>query len=169
MSSKLPHVVNVDQVPEIEHLVGEHWGGAYKPLTPSMDALPGRLGVSQSRLPPGRATCPFHYHQLEDEAFFVLSGRGVLRYGDDVRDIGPGDCISCPAGTKVAHQIANPFDRDLVYLAIGPNDPNEVCVYPDTGKVMIRSLDLVGHLEKKDYYAGEPDKPRIFDLIEKSR
>lgn len=164
MSKPPSHVVNVDEVEEIQHLSGEHWGGAYKPLTPSMDTKPGRLGMNLSRLPPGRATCPFHHHQLEDEVFFVLSGRGVLRYGDDVRELRAGDCVSCPAGTKVAHQIGNPFDEDLVYLAAGPNDPNEVCVYPDSGKVMVRSLGRVGYLEKVDYMAGEPDQPKIFDL-----
>ncbi len=161
-----PHVINVDEAEEIKRsrISGEHWGGAYKPLTPFMTAKGGRLGVNQTRLPPGRATAPFHYHALGDEAFFVLSGRGVLRYGDDVRELRPGDCVSCPAGTKVAHQIANPFDEDLVYLAIGPNDPNEVCVYPDTGKVMVRSLDRVGFLSSTDYMDGEAERPRIFDM-----
>jgi uncharacterized cupin superfamily protein len=160
------HVVNVDEVSEIEHMVGERWGGAYKPLTPSMQPKGGTLGVNQSRLPPGRTTCPFHYHQLEDEAFFVLGGRGVLRYGDDVRALRAGDCVSCPAGTKVGHQIANPFDEDLVYLAIGPNHPNEVCVYPDNGKVMVRGLGRVGFLENVDYLEGEPAEPKIFALEE---
>jgi len=162
-----PHVINVDDVQEIEHLSGEHWGGAYKPLTPSMRLKGGRLGVSQSRLPPGRVTCPFHYHQIDDEAFFVLSGRGVLRYGEDVREIGPGDCVSCPAGTKVAHQIANPFDVDLVYLGIGANDPNEVCVYPDTGKILVRSLSTVGFLNRAEYMEGEAVRPKIFDLVKR--
>ncbi len=112
-------------------------------------------------------TCPFHYHQLEDEAFFILSGRGVLRYGDDVRVVRAGDCISCPAGTKVAHQIANPFDEDLVYLAMGRNDPNEIAVYPDTGKVMVRSLGQVGFLNATAYMEGELAKPKIFELAEK--
>jgi len=164
MSEKPCHVINVAEVAEVAHLRGEHWGGAYKPLTPWMEAAGRRLGVSQSRLPPGRTTCPFHYHQLEDEVFFVLSGRGVLRYGDDLRELRPGDCVSCPAGTKIAHQIANPYDEDLVYLAIGPNDPNEVAVYPDTGKVMVRSLGRVGFLREADYYDGEPDDPKIFAL-----
>ncbi len=117
-----------------------------------------------SRLPPGRATCPFHCHHLEDEAFFILSGRGVLRYGDDVRELRPGDCVSFPAGTKVARQIANPFDVDLVYRAIGVNDPNEVCVYPDTGKIMVRTLQTVGFLKAVDCMEGEAERPRIFDL-----
>lgn len=164
MSETPPHVINVEDAEEQVHLSGDHWGGAFKVLTPSMRPKGGRLGVNQSRLPPGRAMCPFHYHQHEDEVFFVLSGRGVLRYGDDVRIIRKGDCISCPAGTKVAHQIANPFDEDLVYLGIGDRHPDEVCVYPDNGKVMVRSIGTVGFLEKAEYMAGEPDNPGIFDL-----
>lgn len=164
MSSSASNVVNIDEVEEVEHTSGDHWGGFDRALTPSMRARGGRLGVSQSRLPPGRTMCPFHYHQREDEVFFVLSGRGVLRYGDDLRVLRAGDCVSCPAGTQVAHQIANPFAEDLVYLAIGPHDPDEVCVYPDTGKVLVRSLRAVGFLEKAPYLEGEPETPRIFEL-----
>jgi uncharacterized cupin superfamily protein len=96
--------------------------------------------------------------------FYVLSGRGVFRYGDELQEIGPGDCLSCPAGTGVAHQIANPFEEDLVFLAIGPNDPHEVCTYPDSGKVMVRALHQVGHLRQAPYMEGEPDMPKILDL-----
>ncbi len=164
MSDVSPHVINVDAVDEVVDFDGERWGSAYKPLTPPSTRTGGRLGVNQSRVPPGRTSCPFHYHQREDEAFFVLSGRGVLRYGDALSVLRAGDFVYCPAGAKVAHQIANPFDEDLVYLAMGPNDPDEVCVYPDSGKVMVRSLGRVGFLEKTDYMAGEPEEPRIFEL-----
>jgi uncharacterized cupin superfamily protein len=157
-------IVNVKDVPEVAHEEGA-WGGAYKPLTPALDKLGGRLGVNLSRLRKGHTTCPFHYHHRDDEVFFVLSGRGVLRFGDALHEIGPGDCISCPAGTRVGHQIANPFEEDLVYLGIGPNDPNEVCVYPDTGKILVRAERRIGLLEDTPYLAGEPERPRIFDLI----
>ena len=156
-------IVNVAEVEEVVH-GGRPFGQAYKPLTPALDAHEGRLGINQTRLAPGQVAVPFHYHLRSDEAFFVLSGRGVLRYGDDLYDLRPGDCVSCPAGTKVAHQIANPYDEDLVYLAIGPNDPHEVCVYPDNGKVLVRGLKRIGFLEDADYMAGEPEQPRIFEL-----
>jgi len=164
---KLPNVVNVDEVDEETQLEGEHWGHAWKVLTPSMERM-GHLGMSCNRLPPGRAAVPFHAHQIEDELFFVLSGRGVLRYGDALQELRPGDCVACPAGTGVAHQIANPFDEDLVYLAVGPNDPNEVCTYPDTGKVMVRSLKTIGRVERTDYMDGEPERPKVLDLIERA-
>lgn len=160
-----PYIVNVDEVTEDAHFSGDHWGHAYKILTPSMSPAEGRLSVNLTRLPPGRTAVPFHYHQREDEVFFVMSGNGVLRYGESLRSIRPGDCIACPAGTGIAHQIANTSDEDLVYLAIGPNDPDEVCFYPDTGKVLVRNLHTVGYLEKVAYDHGEPELPKVFELI----
>jgi uncharacterized cupin superfamily protein len=158
------HVVNVDEIEEVDHTSGDCWGGYDKQLTPSMRPKGGRLGVNLCRLPEGRTMCPFHFHEKEDEVFFVISGRGVLRYGDDVRELRAGDCVSCPAGTKIAHQIANPFDDDLVYLAIGPHHPDEVCVYPDTGKLLIRSLKRLGFVQEAQYAEGEPQPPKIFEL-----
>jgi uncharacterized cupin superfamily protein len=70
---------------------------------------------------------------------------------------------------QTAHQIANPFDEDLVYLGIGPNDPHEVCVYPDTGKVLVRSLHRIGFLEDAAYLEREPDPPKIFELGDAAR
>ncbi len=165
MNDKPDTIVNVDGAEEIERLLGDHWGAAYKILTPSMRPRGGSLGVNLMRVPPGRTPCPFHAHRLEDEVFFVLEGKGVLRYGDELREIRKGDCISCPAGIGVAHQIANPFATDLVYLAIGRHDPEEVCTYPDTGKVLVRSLQTVGRLEGTEYMDGEPERSRVFDLL----
>lgn len=140
------------------------WTSHDRVLTPSMRARGGVLGVVQTRVPPGATSCPFHHHLREDEVFFVLSGRGVLRYGDALHELVAGDCVSCPAGTGIAHQLANPYDEDLIYLAIGPHDPHEVCGYPDSGKVMVRALGMIGRLERTEYLAGEPEPPRIFEL-----
>ena len=169
MSDVASHVVNVDELEETDYTSGDCWGGFDKQLTPSMRAKGGRLGVNLSRLPPGRTMCPFHFHEREDEVFFILSGRGVLRYGEDVREVRAGDCISCPAGTKVAHQLANPFEADMTYLAIGPHDPHEVAGYPDSGKVMVRSLGQVGILTKTPYLEAEPVPPRILGMAPRQR
>lgn len=158
-----PLVVNVDALPE-EGTPEGPWQNTWKVLTPGMKPRGGLLGASITRLPPGKVGCPLHHHMREDEFFYVIEGRGVLRYGDTVREIGPGDAISCPHGTGVGHQIANPFDAELVYLAVGLNDPDEVCVYPDTGKVLVRSLRTVGWLEKAPYIEKEPVPCKVFDL-----
>ncbi len=161
-----PQIVNAEDLEEIKQLSGDHWGGTYVPLTPSMRPRGGSLGVNRTTVPPGRVCVPFHHHRHEDEVFYVLSGRGVFRYGDEpLREVGPGDCISCPAGTGTAHQLANPFDEDLVYLAIGSHNPAEICVYPDNGKVLVRGIGI-GKLEELPYMHGEPERPKILDLVD---
>jgi uncharacterized cupin superfamily protein len=156
-------ILNVADAEDIVEMEGA-WGSTYKVLTPSMRPRGGTLGVCQNRVPPGHTTSPFHWHLREDEVFFIQSGRGVLRYGDTLYQLKPGDCVSCPAGTQIAHQIANPYDEELVYLAIGVHDPHEVCGYPDSGKMFMRGAKRIGFIQEAAYMAGEPEPPRIFGL-----
>jgi uncharacterized cupin superfamily protein len=157
-----PLITNIATVPETAIEEGPHWTSYYKPMTPGLPRSEGRLGMNITRLPAGQVGCPFHDHLIEDEIFYVLSGYGVLRYGDSLTAIGPGDCISCPAGKGIAHQIANPEGpEDLVYIAVGLNHPHEVCTYPDNGKVSVRGLKTVGYLKAAPYAEGEPFPPRI--------
>nr|WP_321984841.1 cupin domain-containing protein [uncultured Lichenicoccus sp.] len=148
-------MVNVDEIEEEAVTAPDGWISFFKPLTPALPRM-GHLGMNLSRVPPGQSACPFHTHQIEDEVFFVISGRGLFRYGDRVVEIRAGDTVSCPAGTGIGHQIANPFDADLVYLAIGMNDPNEVATYPDSGQIMVRGLKQRGFLAAADYFEGQP-------------
>ena len=158
-------IVNVEDEKENQQIFGEHWGATFKSLTPTMRPRGGSLGINHMRVAPGRSTCPFHGHQLEDEAFYILSGRGVLRYGETLHPLKPGDCVSCPAGTGIAHQLANPYDEDLVYLAIGAHEPNEVAFYPDNKKILVRGLKKIGWMETAGYLEGESDPPTIFEMI----
>ncbi len=164
MSEDFQPVVHLSDLPVETDLGGDHWGGHWQVLTPHMRDAGGKLGVVLNRMPPGRVGCPFHTHQLEDEVFYILEGTGTFRYGDRVYAVEAGHSLSCPAGTGVAHQLANTGTTDLVYLAIGNREPREVCTYPDSGKVMVRSLGTVGRLEKTPYMGGESDHPAILDM-----
>jgi len=84
------NVVNVEDVKEEAVGAPEGWISFCKALTPSLPRT-RHLGMNLSRVPPGQSACPFHTHQIEDEIFFVLSGRGVFGYGERVRG---GSCLS---------------------------------------------------------------------------
>jgi uncharacterized cupin superfamily protein len=167
MTEKAPMIVNMHTAPEIAADVPAAWISFRRDLTPAMrEAGPGRfgmgrLGMNARRVPPGHSACPAHTHLMADEIFIVLEGRGLFRYGDSVQEIRPGDCISCPADTGIAHQIANPVSPDgmgdLVYLAIGTAPPAEVCTYPDSGALVVDALNRHGVLREADYYDGQPD------------
>ena len=121
------------------------------------------LGYSYDVVPPGKRSCPFHSHHAEEEMFFIVRGKGTLRYGDESRPIRAGDVICCPTGgADTAHQIVNDSDADLAYLSISTMAPAEVCEYPDSRKIgayggltpsRIKHMTEVG--AKVDYWKGE--------------
>jgi uncharacterized cupin superfamily protein len=129
-----------------------------------LSALGGaaRIGVLVTLLEPGKQSCPFHYHQLEEEHFYILEGACVLRSGTERHVMGPGDYVCFPPGTGVAHCFENPFQTPCRMLTIGSKEPDEVCVYPDSRKVLIRSLQTIVQqpAESLPYWDGErADEP----------
>lgn len=72
-----------------------------------------RQSLAEARLPPGAATTP-HHHPVTEEIYYILSGTGRLRVGQEWRLVGPGDAIAIPPGQS--HQICNPGDTMLVFL-----------------------------------------------------
>ena len=95
------------------------------------------LGVHLVRVPPGRDSTTYHYHDAEEEFLYVLSGRGIAEIGDTTREIGPGDFMGFPRGSP-AHLLRNPFDSDLVYLMGGEHRDLDVVHYPRIGRSMIK-------------------------------
>ena len=166
MTEKAPTIVNMHTAPEVAAEVLAAWTHFQRELTPAKkDAGPGRfgmgrLGLNAKRVPPGHSACPAHTHLMADEIFVVLEGPGLFRCGDRVHEIRAGDCISCPADTGIAHQIANSATPDgtgdLVYLAIGAEPPGDVCTYPDSGVLVSDGLGRHRFLCEADYYEGQP-------------
>lgn len=94
-----------------------------------------KLGYNITALPPGKRAFPFHNHRVNEEMFFVLSGKGEIRIGEMTYPIRSGDIIACPpGGPETAHQIINNSDEELRYLAISTEQSPEIVEYPDSGK-----------------------------------
>jgi uncharacterized cupin superfamily protein len=100
-----------------------------------------QIGANLTTVPPGKAAFPFHHHHANEEHFYVVRGRGMLRFGSDTYPVQPGDYIVAPAGgPEHAHQLINTGREDLVYLAISTQRLPEVVGYPDSGKTGVRVL-----------------------------
>ena len=69
--------------------------------------------LAEARLPAGGSTTP-HYHVKTEEIYYVLSGQGLMRVGEESRPVGPGDAIAIPPG--VPHQINNTGTDVLKFL-----------------------------------------------------
>lgn len=93
-----------------------------------------KLGCMLHVVPPGKTAFPAHRHHGVDEMFFVLSGSGEYRVGEDILPVQAGDILVAPAGGP-AHQIVNTGGHELRYIGISNIADCDVVEYPDSGKV----------------------------------
>jgi mannose-6-phosphate isomerase-like protein (cupin superfamily) len=69
--------------------------------------------LAEARVPAGAKTIA-HRHAKTEEIYYVVEGEGLMRLGDEVRRVGPGDAIAIPPGTL--HQISNAGPSVLKFL-----------------------------------------------------
>jgi len=153
--------VSVENLEWDEWRKGVRYAGRARTLSPSRSAGL-RIGVYIEELPAGKQSCPFHYHLLEEEHILMLEGEVTLRLGDQRLRFSAGQFVTFPAGVERGHCLVNESGHSARYLVIGNHEPNEVCVYPDSGKVMARgfgpSVYKLG--AKVDYWQDErTDEP----------
>ncbi|MDX6704142.1 MAG: hypothetical protein QOF26_4368 [Baekduia sp.] len=146
-----PTILGIDEIPPTEH----HRGKVHQKIRPIGTALGAETtGMRHVRMVPGTHGTPHHCHGAEEELFVVLGGDGVLRLGEDRHAVGRGSVVARPPGTGVAHSfIAG--ESGLEYLGWGTREPNDICFYPDSGKVFLCGVGVIGRLEPADYWDGE--------------
>jgi len=147
---------------------GERFGVRYRHLSLAMLGDGYRVGVAIEELAPGRRTAPAHYHILEEEHLYILEGSLTARLGASSFPMRTGDYICFPAGQTIGHTLINDGDRPCRYVIIGENNPNEIVVYTDTRKVLVRALgrralyDMAStrtFFDGEDVGAPDPDTP----------
>jgi uncharacterized cupin superfamily protein len=114
------------------------------------------VGVAMEILMPGKRSVPNHYHMLEEEHILIMEGEVTLLLDGEPHLMKAGHYCCFPAGQKAGHSLYNHGDAPCRYLVIGENNPNDVVVYPDSGRVGVR---LTGEGYRKSatmpYWEGE--------------
>jgi uncharacterized cupin superfamily protein len=157
--------VAIESLPWTEFSQGVRFGSRYKVLSDTRGAEQRKIGIGYEELPPGKQSCPFHYHMLEEEHLIGLEGEATLRLGDERCTIRAGDYVCFPAGQRAGHCLVNEGDKPFRFIMIGDSEKNEVCVYPDSNKVSVSALRdgerfIVRDGERLDYWDGErADEP----------
>ncbi|HEY9538230.1 MAG TPA: cupin domain-containing protein [Kiloniellaceae bacterium] len=117
-----------------------------------------RVGVAIEELPPGKQSSPAHWHVFEEEHLFLLEGRLTLRIGAETHVMTAGDYACFPAGQQAGHCLVNDSDALARYVIVGEHNPNEVTIYTDSSKVLVRALGrraLFDLAALRDYWDGE--------------
>jgi len=164
-----PQVVNADEVTSTDLSYGQRFHLSRKQLGKAAGAR--KLGCTLVELPPGKRSWPLHYHAANEEAIYVLDGRGRVRIGNSEVPVRAGDYVVLLSGPDAVHQTFNDTDTMLRYLCISTMIEPEVNFYPESKRVgFFAGSAPGGHTEQRflegfvpldalvDYWAGE--KPR---------
>ena len=89
------------------------------------------FGVNLVTLGPGGQSALRHWHTLEDEFVYVLSGEVVLISDEGEQTLQAGMCAGYPAGKANAHHMVNRAAAAAQYLEIGGRTAGDNAFYPD--------------------------------------
>jgi uncharacterized cupin superfamily protein len=89
------------------------------------------FGVNLVTLPPGNWSSQRHWHLLEDEFVYVLSGELVLITDEGETILVAGDCAAFPKNRPDGHHLINRTQRDAIYLEVGTRSGKDTVAYPD--------------------------------------
>lgn len=77
------------------------------------------FGANVFVLPPNETNRP-HFHEQQDELYFVHRGRAIFDFPDESVELGPGGLVHVEAATP--RRVRNPGPDDLVLLIVGAKD-----------------------------------------------
>ncbi|MES2949591.1 MAG: cupin domain-containing protein [Pseudomonadota bacterium] len=123
-----------------------------------------KLGASIDTVPPGKRSCPYHFHHAQEEMFVILEGSGTLRVAGEMLPLRTGDVVFIPPGPEYPHQIINTSEAALKYLSVSTRESPEICEYPDSDKYLAMAssngtstFSAIQRPETSvDYWDGEP-------------
>lgn len=105
----------------------------------------GRAFMRVEVIPPGSATARLHSHSAVDEYYLILAGKGELRMGTHVTEVGPGSLIGKPTGPDLSSHLVASLGESLTVL--------DMEVWPDSS---LKAKDLVHYPDTRELFWRGP-------------
>lgn len=87
---------------------------------------------------PGHFAYGYHWHEVNEEVFYIIKGTAAVRTKDGEITLHAGDAVTFPAGPEGSHVIRNASETEkLVYLDFGTESPVEIAHMPDIKKMLV--------------------------------
>lgn len=90
-----------------------------------------QFGVNHVTLEPGAWSSHRHWHEVEDEFVYVLTGTITLKTDEGETILTPGMCAGFKAGVANGHCLVNATEEAATYLEVGTRSPTEVAHYSE--------------------------------------
>ena len=154
---KFKNIVNVNDVEMEDWSMGDAYEGKSAEVARPLKSM--KLGFHIEILSPKKYSCPYHYHHIEEELFYIIDGEATLRQNNKYQTISKGDLIFFGLGEEYSHQFYNHTEKDFKFIAISNLDKSDIAYYPDSGKVNIRKTREIFKLDDKVPYITDEEDP----------
>ena len=132
--------------------------------------IPQNLNFDLRLLNPGQFSAPYHFHRFAEELFMVLSGSMTLRTPDGLEIVSSGDIIFFEMGETGAHQFFNHGTEPSTYLDVRSFIGQDICEYPDSGKLLLApSFEIFSIESKSGYFEGEEHILEKWEQLKKQK
>lgn len=90
-----------------------------------------QFGVNLVTLEPGAWSSHRHWHEVEDEFVYVLTGTITLKTDEGDTLLTPGMCAGFKAGIANGHCLVNATAEAATYIEVGTRSPTERAHYSE--------------------------------------
>lgn len=143
--------LTVKNVQSTESVTINRDGNQFSVKTIIPDTETSKCRANFVEVEPGNYAYGYHYHEANEEVFYIISGTGVVRTHEGDIQVKAGDAIGFPTGVKGAHVIRNESKTEkLVYIDFGTTILPEVVHLPDFNKIMVISQEVNGIFDKQN-------------------
>lgn len=110
----------------------------YKPIVAPQSSSASQCHIAVVEIMPGKQSFSYHYHETDEEAFYIISGQGMIRTPNGEIPVKQGDCVLLPPGPQNAHSIRNTSDSEkLIYIDFDTHNLPEITHFPDDNTVEV--------------------------------
>lgn len=100
-------------------------------------------------LEPQKYAYGYHYHEENEEVFYIISGEALVKTEKGDIYLKQGDAICFPADISGSHVISNPSKTEkLVYLDVGTANRPDVVHFTGTDSGMVISREGIYNFKK---------------------
>jgi uncharacterized cupin superfamily protein len=125
-AARPPNIRNLSELP----LHAGHEGRLAYATRDARDVGSDKLVLAQDEMPPDTHNTDLHFHSAREEAWYVRSGSGIARLGEDAHPLRAGSFWFARENTGVPHRVeVGPEGMQLVTM--GDLIPGDVSVCPE--------------------------------------
>ena len=87
---------------------------------------------------PGNYAYGYHYHEDNEEVFYIIKGKAIVKTENGDINLKEGDAICFPANVEGSHVVSNPSDTEkLIYIDFGTANKPDVVHFTGTENGMV--------------------------------